>query len=151
MYDSTRDFDSAFEGDLDLPPTLDEDAINRMRFVAKVLDDGMEIPGTDFRIGLDPILGVLPAAGDAVSAGISLYIVVESARLGVSYSTLLRMIANIGIDFAIGSVPVVGVLFDALWKANVRNFEMALEELIDAAEGTAFDDDSDNTVTIDVE
>jgi hypothetical protein len=151
MFDSTRDFDSAFDGDLDLPATLDQDAINRMRFVAKVLDEGMEVPGTSFRIGLDPILGVLPAAGDAVSAAISLYIVAESARLGVSYSTLLKMLANISVDLVVGSVPVLGVIFDAFWKANVRNFEMALEELVEAAEGTGFDDDADTTVTIEVE
>lgn len=56
------------------------------------------MPGTDYRIGVDPRIGVLPVAGDVASAGLSLYIVLESARLGVSYGTLLAMLVNISIE-----------------------------------------------------
>ena len=59
----------------------------------------------------------------------SVYIVLESARLGVPFLTLLRMIANVALDFAVGSVPVVGTLFDAVWKANQKNVELAVESL----------------------
>ena len=112
-----------------LPDSVDEAAVQRMRFVARLLDDSIRLPGTKFKIGLDPIIGVLPVAGDAVAAALSGYIVLESARLGVSYLTLLRMLANVGVDFAVGSVPVVGDVFDAAWKANVRNLQLALADL----------------------
>jgi hypothetical protein len=126
------DLASAFDARIDdLPASVDRAAVRRMRFVACLLDDSVRVPGTDFRIGLDPLLGVLPGAGDAVTGALSLYIVVESARLGVSYRTLLTMLAHVGIDVAGGSIPVVGDFFDAVWKANARNFELALAELAD--------------------
>ena len=112
-----------------LPDSVDEAAVQRMQFVARLLDDSIRLPGTEFKIGLDPIVGVLPVAGDAVAAALSGYIVLESARLGVSYLTLLRMLANVGVDFAVGSVPVVGDIFDIAWKANVRNLQLALADL----------------------
>ena len=112
-----------------LPDSVDEAAVQRMQFVARLLDDSIRLPGTEFKIGLDPIVGVLPVAGDAVAAALSGYIILESARLGVSYLTLLRMLANVGVDFAVGSVPVVGDIFDVAWKANVRNLRLALADL----------------------
>jgi len=115
--------------DEDLPDRVDEAAVARMQTVAHVLDRSIRVPGTNFRVGLDPILGVLPVAGDTVAAGLSLYIVAESARLGVSRPTLLRMLGNIAVDAAGGSIPLAGDLFDAMWKANRRNVELALEEL----------------------
>jgi hypothetical protein len=153
MHEPIHDPDSAFEADIDLPPTVDEAAVRRMEFVSRLLDESVRVPGTEFEVGLDPILGVIPVAGDAVAAGLSLYIVLESARLGVSFTTLLRMLANVAIDVAVGSVPVVGVLFDALWKANVRNVELALEDLADAAAQSVApeDDDATDAVTIEVE
>jgi hypothetical protein len=131
MNDTTRDFSSEFDVDFagELPDTVDEAAIRRMRAVARLFDDCIRIPGTDFRVGIDPVLGALPIAGDVVNAGFSLYIVLESARLGVSYATLLQMLANISIDAAGGSVPIVGGLFDAVWKTNKRNLELALSDL----------------------
>ncbi|WP_380674451.1 DUF4112 domain-containing protein [Salinigranum sp. GCM10025319] len=147
MHDPTAPT-NAFDSSIDLPPTVDEAAVRRMRFVTRLLDESVRVPGTEFDVGLDPLLSALPGnVGDAVGAGLSLYIVLESARLGVSYTTLLRMLANITVDVAVGSVPIVGVLFDAVWKANVRNLELALEELAEVG-----DDDPDaEAVTIEVE
>ncbi len=113
----------------DLPATVNEGAIERMRVVAHTLDEGLRIPGTDARIGLDPLVGVLPGAGDTAAAAVSLYIIAEAARMGVSRSALLRMLANVGVDAVVGSVPVLGVIFDAFWKANKWNFQLALEDL----------------------
>jgi hypothetical protein len=123
--------------DYDLPETVDEAAIDRMRFVAGLMDDAVRIPGIGVRFGIDPILGVLPGSGDLLAGALSLYIVVEAARLGVSYSTLLRMIANVGVDTAVGSVPIVGDVFDVFWKANRRNVELAVADLVDTDEGEA--------------
>jgi hypothetical protein len=124
-------FESRFgaEYDGEIPPGVDEAALHRMEAVAHALDESVRIPGTSARVGLDPILGAVPVAGDLVSGAVSLYIVAESARLGVSRATLLRMIADIAIDVVGGSVPYVGTLFDSFWKANVRNVERALADL----------------------
>ena len=137
------DVDSAFDGEFDaaeLPATVDRAALRRMQLVSNFLDDSIRIPGTSYRIGADPIIGVIPGAGDAVTTVLSLYIVAEAARLGVSPATLLRMIANVSIDLAGGSVPYLGGLFDAAWKANKRNVELFGEDRRSA-----------NEVTIDVE
>lgn len=112
-----------------LPADVDEAAVRRMRTVAFVLDESIRVPGTDRRIGIDPLLGALPVVGDAVSGAISLYIVLEAARLGVSYGTLLRMIANVSVDVVAGSLPLVGDLFDTVWKSNRRNLRLVLADL----------------------
>lgn len=115
----------------DVPDSVDRAALDRMQTVAKLLDEAVTVPGTRFKVGLDPLLGSVPVVGDAVSAAVSLYIVGESARLGVSYGTLLKMLANVGIDSVGGAIPYVGVVFDAFWKANKWNLELLFEELED--------------------
>lgn len=127
---TTTDVDSAFDDfEGELPDAVDEAAIERMRTVARVLDEGVRLPGTDFRFGVDPIVGILPGAGDAVTSAVSLYIVFEAARMGVSRPTLVRMLTNVAVDLVGGSVPLLGVVFDAFWKANKWNVELALEDL----------------------
>lgn len=115
----------------DLDPTSREAAaLNRARRVSRLLDDALRVPGTDFRIGLDPILGVVPGAGDTVAAAISLYPIVEAYRFDAPRRTLAKMLLLISIDAVVGSVPVIGPVFDAFWKANewnVRSFERHLE------------------------
>lgn len=126
--------DAVFEADpndldVDLPPSVDRAAVRRMQVVAKLLDDSIRVPGTSFKVGVDALVGIIPGAGDAATGLVSLYIVAESARLGVSQATLLRMLVNVAIDVGAGSVPVVGDIFDATWKANRKNFELALDDL----------------------
>jgi hypothetical protein len=119
----------AATGDRGVPAGVDEAAVRRMRAVGHLLDDAVRVPGTNVRVGLDPLLGILPVAGDTVAAALSLYIVVESARLGVSTATMLRMLGNVAVDLVVGSVPILGDLFDAAWRANRRNVELALADL----------------------
>ncbi|WP_254524892.1 DUF4112 domain-containing protein [Natrinema caseinilyticum] len=125
--DGVRSTLEKFDGDL--PESIDRAALDRMQTVAHALDKGIRVPGTEFRFGLDPIAGILPGAGDSAAAVVSLYIVAESARMGVSRSTLLRMLAVVAVDAVGGSVPVLGVIFDAFWKANTRNLSLALQDL----------------------
>lgn len=113
-----------------LPETVDRAAIKRMERVATLLDESIRVPGTRYRIGLDPLLGVAPVAGDVLAGALSMYIVLEAARLGVSYMTLLRMIGNVSIDIVGGSIPLLGDVFDAAWKANRRNVDLVLEDLM---------------------
>lgn len=127
---STRsDFRYDFDALDALPSAVDESALRRMDRLAYALDDGVAVPGTDWRAGIDPILGVLPVAGDAVAAALSLAIVAQAALLGVARSTLAVMVFNIVVDLGAGSLPVVGDLFDVAWKANRRNVELAVTDL----------------------
>lgn len=112
-----------------LPESVDRAAVKRMQLVAYILDEGIRVPGTSYRIGIDPLLGVLPGVGDVFSGGLSLYIVIEAARLGVSYTTLLKMVANISVDVFGGTLPLAGDLFDAVWKANTRNVGLVMDDL----------------------
>ncbi|WP_254537797.1 DUF4112 domain-containing protein [Halomarina litorea] len=98
-----------------------EATLERCRTVATLLDDAIPVPGTDRRIGADAIIGLLPGAGDLVMALLSSYIVVEALRLGVPKNVVARMAANVVVDFAAGSVPIVGDLFDAVFKVNLKN------------------------------
>lgn len=103
--------------------------MQRVRTLSRLLDEAIELPVINYRIGLDPILGILPVGGDALSAAISLYIVAEGARMGASRDTVLKMLFNIGVDTVLGSIPVLGTLIDAVWKANERNVALLEEEL----------------------
>jgi len=93
----------------------------RLRRLAWLIDGAFGLPGTRFRFGLNSIIGLLPIGGDAVLGGISLYIVYEAARLGVPRAVLARMVANVALEVAGGSVPILGDLFDMALKANLRN------------------------------
>jgi Domain of unknown function (DUF4112) len=96
--------------------------------IAALLDDMFRIPGTQIRFGLDALIGWIPGIGDAV-AGIASFLIVFAAwRRGVKAITLIRMIANVVLETAIGAIPVVGDVFHIFWKANRRNFKLLLRE-----------------------
>jgi len=99
-------------------------ALQRVRSVSRLLDNAIPIPGTRFRLGLDPILGLLPGAGDFVGAALSVYIVIEAARFGLPRKTLVQMVTNLVLDSVGGSLPILGDVFDATWKANSRNLAL---------------------------
>ncbi len=79
------------------------------------------IPGTDARVGLDPILGLVPVVGDFLGLIPAGYIVHTAHRMGASRRLVLRMVLNVGVDVVIGLVPLIGDIFDVSWKANTRN------------------------------
>ena len=93
----------------------------RLRRLAWLIDGAFGLPGTRFRFGLNSIVGLLPIGGDAVLGAISLYIVYEAAQLGVPRPQIARMIGNVALEVAGGSVPILGDLFDMALKANLRN------------------------------
>jgi Domain of unknown function (DUF4112) len=98
--------------------------LRRMRQLSQLLDGAIVIPGTKQRIGLDPILGLIPGGGDTVSAALSGYIIIEAARMGLPRAALMRMVSNLLIDTVVGSVPVLGDIFDVFSKANLRNMQI---------------------------
>lgn len=104
--------------------TRDPRQIERLRALTRVLDSAIQIPGTRYRIGLDALIGIVPGIGDVVGAMFSAFIVFQSARMGVSTATLVRMLGNVALDTIVGEVPLLGDLFDAGWKANTRNLAL---------------------------
>lgn len=107
-----------------------ERRLRRLRRLSELLDSAVRVPGTDRRVGLDALVGLVPGVGDALTALVSLLVVAEGYRLGASRLTLLRMLANVAVDYAVGSVPLAGDLFDAAWKANERNVRLLERELV---------------------
>jgi hypothetical protein len=103
-----------------LPPR-DSPALESARLLARLLDDAIEIPGTGWRIGLDPIVGLLPGIGDVLGAIASTWILLVAVRLGAPGSVIARMALNVGIDTVVGSIPIAGDLADFAWKSNRMN------------------------------
>jgi len=99
-------------------------ALARVRSLVRLLDDAIEIPGTKYRIGLDPLLGLFPALGDYLGAILSGYVIWQAARLGVSRETLTKMGANVLLELLVGTAPGLGDAFDVVWKANARNLDL---------------------------
>jgi hypothetical protein len=112
---------------------LDEESkqVDRIRQVARVMDDAITIPGTNIRIGLDPLIGLIPGVGDVTGAAINGWIIVTAGRLGASPAVLARMLANAGIDALFGAIPFLGDLFDFGFKAHRRNLKVLEAHLAD--------------------
>jgi hypothetical protein len=92
--------------------------------LSHVLDDFIRIPGTSIRFGLDGIVGFIPGIGDLIGGIASCIIIVAAWARGVSYATVARMVANVAIEVVVGSVPVLGDMFDIAWRANRRNYAL---------------------------
>jgi hypothetical protein len=112
----------------DAPRTTER--VRRLRSLAWLLDNSIPLPG-GYRIGLDPIIGLVPGLGDAVGALFSAYIVVEARNLGAPRSILLRMIGNVVIETVLGAIPFAGDIFDAVFKANSRNLALLAHYQLD--------------------
>jgi hypothetical protein len=92
------------------------------------LDSIIPLPG-GYRIGIDGLLGLIPGIGDIAGGVASSYIIIESARLGASTTTLLRMVFNVLVESIIGLIPFLGDLFDFVWKANEKNTALMEKQL----------------------
>lgn len=101
--------------------------LERLRIMTRLLDTAFTIPGTGIRFGLDGIIGLVPGLGEAVSAVLSGYLVLEASRMGAPRSVINRMVANVAIDTLVGWIPLLGDIFDVVWKSNVKNMAL-LEE-----------------------
>lgn len=101
-----------------------EMSVARLETLARVMDSAFQIPGTNIRMGLDALLGLLPGIGDAISATISSYLIWEAKRLGVSKFLLARMAGNVAIDTVVGSIPFAGDIFDVAYKSNLKNIAL---------------------------
>ncbi|HXC47202.1 MAG TPA: DUF4112 domain-containing protein [Candidatus Sulfotelmatobacter sp.] len=97
-------------------------------YIAALLDDMFRIPGTQIRFGLDALIGWVPGVGDAAAAIASFLIVLAAWRRGVQAVTLVRMVANVVLETALGAIPVAGDIFHVFWKSNRRNYRLLIRE-----------------------
>lgn len=98
--------------------------LDALRKLKHILDEAFRVPGTSLRVGWDPIIGLVPWLGDALTALFSTAIVVQAHQMRVPRVVQLRMLLNIAIDLAIGALPLVGDAADFFWKSNTKNFAL---------------------------
>ena len=101
----------------------------RVEALEKLLEGVFVIPGINRRVGLDAIVGLLPVAGDAITAAMGLYLVWEARNLGMPKWQLWRMAGHVGVDTLLGAVPLAGDLFDLLYRSNTRNLKIIKRHL----------------------
>ena len=104
-----------------------EQALVWLDRVADLLDNRFRFPGTQFRFGIDALIGLVPYAGDIVTFCISGFLIIAMARYGASGKSLLKMVGNIWLDGVVGTVPLIGDLFDFRYRANMRNVNLMRE------------------------
>lgn len=98
--------------------------LKRIRCLSRLMDTAFHIPGTRFKVGLDPIIGLIPGGGDLVAMAISLYIIVLATRFRLPGPILRQMVLNVALESLVGVVPVLGDIFDVFYKSNIRNLEL---------------------------
>ena len=109
----------------------------RYAAVSRVLDDLVPIPGTNRRVGLDPLVGLIPWIGDLVSAVVGFWLIAEAARFKIPPVVLARMVLNTTVDLVAGAIPLIGDLFDVVSRSNRRNLELFRRHAIDTTASTA--------------
>ncbi len=107
--------------------------------LSRYLDGLFRVPGTGWRFGLDALVGLIPNYGDMATSLVSFYILIAGVRYGVPKITLLRMAANIALDYVIGAIPLAGDAFDFFYKSNQRNLQLIRERATGQGKGTAGD------------
>lgn len=103
--------------------------LERLEHLTSLLDYRFTIPGTEFRFGLDPILGLIPGIGDSATAALTGYMILVARRYRLPITVQVRMVWNLLVDWAIGSIPLLGDLFDVGFKANRRNLTLLRRHL----------------------
>jgi hypothetical protein len=88
------------------------------------MDSQVRVPVIGLRIGADAILGLVPGVGDIITGAIGAYLIYEAQRLGIPRSAVVRMVANIAVDTAIGAIPFAGDIWDFFFRANDRNMQI---------------------------
>jgi hypothetical protein len=106
--------------------------LRRLEALARFMDSAIRIPGTSRRIGADGLLSFVPVVGSFAGSAISFYLLAEAWRMRASAGTLARMGGNVALDMMLGSIPVIGPVFDFLFKANERNLKILRKHLGEA-------------------
>jgi hypothetical protein len=111
-------------------------AERRIGRVTHVLDELVSVPGTPIKVGLDPVIGVIPIAGDALAALVGLWVILEASRFGIPRVVLGRMVANLVVDLGIGAIPLLGDAYDLFFRSNSRNLELFRRHALDPGAST---------------
>lgn len=101
-----------------------EQAVARLEAVAKVMDGVLAVPGTNIRLGVDAVIGLVPGIGDVISGLISSYLIWEARQLGAPRWLIGRMMANTLLDTTVGAIPILGDAFDVMFRANMKNMAL---------------------------
>ena len=107
---------------------MPEEAIERLKWIARWMDSAFRIPGTSRRVGLDSIIGFIPGVGDTITGLVSAEFIRQAIIHGARKRTIIKMAANIGVDTLVGSIPLVGDIFDFAFKANAKNLRLLERE-----------------------
>jgi hypothetical protein len=105
-------------------PASTEQSVARMEALARLMDGAFVLPGTNIRLGLDAIIGLVPVAGDVISGVISSYLIWEARQLGAPRWLIARMLANTLLDTVVGAIPIAGDAFDVMFRANMKNMAL---------------------------
>ncbi|BAZ16437.1 hypothetical protein NIES4071_83140 [Calothrix sp. NIES-4071] len=98
--------------------------LQSLRKLSDLWDRSLGVPGTSFKVGLESLVGLLPVGGDFIGILMSVYIVFQAIQFKLPKTVLAKMIFNIVIDGAVGSIPILGDIFDTTWKANTKNVNL---------------------------
>jgi hypothetical protein len=107
-----------------MPSRNVEQSVARLEALARLMDGAFMLPGTNIRLGLDAVIGLVPVAGDLISGLVSSYMIWEARQLGAPRWLIARMSANTFLDTVFGAVPVVGDAFDVLFRGNMKNMAL---------------------------
>jgi hypothetical protein len=100
------------------------------------MDELVAVPGTSMRVGLDPIVGLVPVVGDAISGIVGFWLIAEATRFGIPRLVVVRMVVNTLIDLAVGAIPILGDLFDVVSRSNSRNLALFRRHALDPTAST---------------
>ena len=117
---------------------LNEEKLLRLKRLSHNLDEAITIPGTERKIGIDPIIGLIPGGGDLIGGVISIYIMYAGIKMGMPKATIIRMFGNVALEFVIGCIPIIGDLFDATWKSNQRNVKLIEDSVTSEGKNAIF-------------
>lgn len=110
-------------------------ALRRANRIASLFDQRFRLPGTSIRFGYDSIIGLIPVVGDTLTAAVSLYPILEAIRLRIGAWPILKMLANVFIDWLIGLVPILDIVLDVAFKSNVKNAKILKDALSKRTQG----------------
>ena len=125
-----------------------EEKLIRLKLLSNRLDEIITIPGTKYKIGIDPIIGIIPVVGDLLGSIISIYIIYSGSKMGLSSRVVAKMGLNLGLDFVIGLTPFLGDILDMGWKANKRNVELIEKNIKQTSENSTLSNLIIATLTI---
>lgn len=117
----------------------DQRGLELLRRWARIFDSAFRIPGTQITFGIDPLLGLIPGIGDLASPILSMFMIWHGAKLRVPKVVLARMVLNALIDAGVGSIPILGDLFDFAWKATEWNLALLEKHAMPAQRASAGD------------